>query len=100
MATYVHSQPDALGAAAQSFARVVTNRGNLGSVREIIYRASACGWCGGVKSARGEVSVLSTGPFPQAASRTRRARFRAPGAPEAVWFPFISLTRWPATASG
>lgn len=37
-----------------------------------------------VKSARGEVSVLSTGPFPQAASRTRRARFRAPGAPQAV----------------
>ena len=52
--------------------------------REIIYRASACRGFGCVKSARGEVSVLSTGPFPQAASRTRRARFRAPGAPQAV----------------
>ena len=28
MATYVHSQPEALSTAAQSFARVVTNRDN------------------------------------------------------------------------
>ena len=30
MATYVHSQPDSLNTAAQSFARVVTNRDNSG----------------------------------------------------------------------
>jgi integrase len=30
MATYVHSQPEALSTAAQSFARVVTNRDNSG----------------------------------------------------------------------
>jgi hypothetical protein len=30
IATYVHSQPEALSTAAQSFARVVTNRDNSG----------------------------------------------------------------------
>jgi hypothetical protein len=35
-----------------------------------------------VKSARGAVPVSSTGPFPRTASRTRRACFQAPGAPQ------------------
>src|SRR4051794_7053226 len=35
-----------------------------------------------VKSIRGAVLVSSTSPFPRTASRTRRARFRAPGAPQ------------------
>ena len=38
-----------------------------------------------VKSIRGAVPVLSTGPFPRTASRTRRARFQAPGAPQALF---------------
>jgi hypothetical protein len=37
-----------------------------------------------VKSVQGAVPVLSTGPFPWTASRTRRARFRAPGAPQVL----------------
>jgi hypothetical protein len=35
------------------------------------------------KSTWGAVSVLSADPFPQAASRTRRAPLEAPGAPQA-----------------
>ena len=37
-----------------------------------------------VRSARGAVSRLSVGPFPRAASRTGRARFRASGSPRAT----------------
>jgi hypothetical protein len=50
-----------------------------------------------VKSVRGAVLALSTGPFPRTASRTRRAPFRAPGAPQVpfgswCWF---SSGGWP-----
>jgi len=41
---------------------------------------------GEVKSTWGAVSVLSADPFPQAASRTRRAPLEAPGAPQAPWW--------------
>ena len=48
----------------------------------------------------GRPAGVSTGGFPRAASRTRRARFRATGAPQApswvVWF----LIPRPATESG
>src|SRR6266705_325530 len=57
-------------------------------------------WCwrlGAVKSARGAVPVSSTGPFPRTASRTRRACFQAPGAPQVLFR--LSLAWWPATAS-
>jgi hypothetical protein len=56
------------------------------------------GWRGIVKSARGAVPVSSTGPFPRTASRTRRACFQAPGAPQVLFR--LSLASWPTTASG
>ncbi len=40
------------------------------------------GVAGQVRSARGAVSVVSTGPFPRAASRTGRA---APSSPATTW---------------
>jgi integrase len=43
-----------------------------------------------VKSIRGAVPALSAGPFSRTASRTRRARFRAPGAPQALSGPACS----------
>ena len=53
-----------------------------------------------VKSVRGAVSVLSTGPFPVTASRTRRACLRAPGAPQALSGPARFLIPGPATEMG
>ena len=48
-----------------------------------------------VRSARGAVSRLSVGPFPQAASRTGRARFRASGSPRApVGYPAVLELGW------
>jgi DNA-binding CsgD family transcriptional regulator len=48
----------------------------------------------------GRPAGVSTGGFPRVASRTRRARFRATGAPQAPSWVVLFLIPRPATGSG